>query len=156
MNKEEILQLNVIPDGKEAWLSYDQYQALKAIFDEVEIPSDNPDQLDSTYFHLYNFLTNTANIQVPMNEAAIHFNAFALIRRGYRVEDITLDEYHDLLQLMKDIDQAHIDDMDLYETGGHRDLYTYLTQTMGLFVKAGRGPVWHRAKVLIEKYEHQK
>lgn len=72
------------------------------------------------------------------------------------MEDITPNEYRDLLQLMTDADPAPIDDMDLYEFGNHRDLYIYLTKTMALSVPAGRGPVWHRAKALIEQYELQK
>ncbi|MEM7029765.1 MAG: hypothetical protein AAF629_09380 [Chloroflexota bacterium] len=153
MNKEEILQLNVIPDGQEAWLNYDQVEDLKEIFDQVEIPSGDTHQINDGYLQLFDFLTNIADISVPLNEAAIHFNAFALIRRGYKVEDITSEEYQHLLRLMTDADQTHIDDMDLYVSGSHRDLYTYLTQNMGLPVKAGRGPVWHRTKALIEKYE---
>ncbi len=88
-----------------------------------------------------------------MNESAIHFNAFALIRRGYKVEEITAEEYNKLLQLMANAQQADIEDLDLYEVGEHRNLYTYLTKQMGLSVKKGRGPVWHRAKALIDEYK---
>ena len=153
MNKEEILQLNVIPDGKAAWLSYDQYQELKWIFERLQLPSPDPASLDRPYFQLYDFLTHTAQLPVPMHEAALHFNAFALIRRGYQIEEIRSEEYQQLLQLMAEVDPADIEDLDLDEFGGHRNLYNYLTQQMGLSVEAGRGPVWHRAKALVDKYE---
>lgn len=69
------------------------------------------------------------------------------------VEDITQIEYEHLLKLMDGLEQPDVDDMDLYETGGHRDLYTYLTKSMGLSGQPGRGPAWHRAEALIRKYE---
>jgi len=88
-----------------------------------------------------------------MNEQALHFNAFALIRRGYKIEEITDEEYQHLLRLMDQVDPAEIDDLALYEYGGHRNLYNYLTKAMGLWVEKGRGPVWHRAKALVDQYE---
>jgi len=88
-----------------------------------------------------------------MNEAALHFNAFALIRRGYKVEEITAEEYEQLSTLLADVEQADIDDIELNDFGGHRDLYQMLTSKMGLSVKQGRGPVWHRARDLVERYE---
>jgi hypothetical protein len=153
MNKEEILQLNVIPDGKEAWLSYDQYQDLKRIFERVKLPSNDTAIMDSQYVQLHDFLTRTAKLQLPLNEITLHFNAFALIRRGYKIEEITSEEYEQLLQLMADVDPADLADLELYEVGGHRNLYTYLTKSMGLSVETGRGPVWHRAKALVDRYE---
>jgi hypothetical protein len=153
MNKEEILQFNVIPEGKEAWLSYDHYQELKQIFEKVKLPANDKGIMDKAYFQLYDFLTNTAKLQVPKNEFALHFNAFALIRRGSKIEEITDEEYNQLLQLLAEVDQADIADMALAEFGGHRNLYSYLTKKMGLSVKQGRGPVWHRAKALVDKYE---
>ncbi len=155
MNREDILKLNVIPDGKEAWLSHDHYQELKTLFEMVNTPSNDKNIVDSQYFQLHHFLTSIAKLHVPLNEFAIHFNAFALIRRGYQIEDITTEEYDQLLDLMDGIEQAHIDDMALYEFGGHRDLYNFLTKRMGLSVQKGRGPVWHRAKSLIDKYRKQ-
>ncbi len=153
MNKKEILRLNAIPDGKDPWLSYDHYQKLKQIFESVKLPSNNKIIIDRQYFQLYGFLTNTAKLQVPMNQFAVHFNAFALIRRGYKIEEITYEEYNQLLQLMDALNPADIEDMELHEFGGHRNLYNYLTKKMGFSVKKGRGPVWHRAKSLIDKYE---
>ena len=60
MNKKTLLQLNVIPEGKEAWLSYDQYQELKTIFEKIALPSDETSIQDQSYFKLYDFLTNVA------------------------------------------------------------------------------------------------
>ena len=153
MNKDTILHLNVLPEGKEAWLSYDQYQELKQVFEAVELPSDEGDIQSEAYLKLYDFLTNVAHLSVPMKEEAIHFNAFALIRRGYKIEEITDEEYEQLLELMATADQANIDDMSLYDFGRHRDLYNFLTHKMGLSVRAGRGPVWHRAKDLLNHYQ---
>jgi len=44
MNKDEILRLNVIPEGQAAWLSYDQYQALKRLFEGVKLPASDKAQ----------------------------------------------------------------------------------------------------------------
>lgn len=153
MNKAEILQLNVIPDGKLAWLSYDHHLELKRLFESVALPGSNEAiTANPAYLALYNFLTETAGLELPKSEAAIHFNAFALIRRGYEVEPITAEEYSHLVRLMEGLEQPAIDDIDLHDTGGHRDLYTFLTRGMGLSVQPGRGPAWHRAKTLIDKY----
>jgi hypothetical protein len=71
---------------------------------------------------------------------------------GAKVEEITETEYLGLIRLMDGLEQPDRHDMDLYDTGGHRDLYNYLTRQMGLAVEAGRGPVWYRAQSLIESY----
>ena len=75
-----------------------------------------------------------------METASIHFNAFTLLRRGYKVEEIAEMEYKALTRLMAGLEQPDKNDLDLYETGGHRDLYTYLTRIIGLFVQPRRGP----------------
>lgn len=54
---------------------------------------------------------------------------------------------------MDGLEQPTIDDTDLYDVGGHRELYNYLTKGMGISVQKGRGPAWHRANDLIEKFE---
>ncbi len=69
------------------------------------------------------------------------------------VEEITAQEYDKLVQLMDGLEHPHADDLELYEFGGHRDLYDYLTKGMGLSVQKGRGPAWHRANALINKHE---
>ena len=150
VNTETILQLNVVPEGKKAWLSYDQYHELKRLFDTVS-PFDS--EMNGEAFRLYDFLTNIAKLHVPMTVEAIHFNAFVLIRRGYKVEEVTEKEYQDLLCLMNGLEHPDPDDMELHEFGGHRNLYVYLTTQMGISVQAGRGPVWARAKGLVEEYE---
>ena len=153
MNKTELLQLNVIPEGQAAWLSYDQFLRLKHLFETLPLPTSQESTDDLRYIDLYHFLTEVAELNLPCNEATIHFNAFALIRRGYRVETLTATEYRQLGRLMENLEQPTIDDLDLYDTGGHRELYTYLTQDLGLSVQPGRGPAWHRAKALRENYE---
>jgi hypothetical protein len=151
MNKQDVLKLNVVPEGKEPWLDYESYLKLGQLFDTVRPPDKN--LIDSNYAALYNFLTTVAGLELPLETASIHFNAFALLRRGYKVEDITATEYKNLIRLMTGLEQPDKNDMELYDSGGHRDLYSYLTQMMGLFVQAGRGPVWYRAQALIDRYQ---
>lgn len=153
MNKAEVLQLNVIPEGRAAWLSYEQHLELKRLFEAVPLPVAEETTCNLAYLGLYRFLTEVVGLELALNEAAIHFNAFALIRRGYKIEAITLEEYEQLCRLMDGLEQPDIDDFDLYDTGGHRALYDYLTRRMGLPVQAGRGPAWYRAKALIDNYE---
>lgn len=153
MNKQKVLSLNVVPEGKEAWLSYDEYLELKRLFEATPIPAEADTTDNSPYFQLYRFLTTQAGLDLPFDETAIHSNAFTLIRRGYQVETITSREYKNLCQLLAGLEEPTPDDTDLYDTGGHRALYDYLTQQMGLSVQTGRGPAWHRARNLIKKYE---
>jgi hypothetical protein len=153
MNKNEVLKLNVVPDGQEPWLSYDDYQKLKRLFETMPLPSREGGGDNHQYLHLHRFLTEAAGLALPMDEASIHFNAFALIRRGYKVEPITKQEYEQLRQLMVGLEKPEAEDPDLHDAGGHRALYNYLTRRMGLSVQPGRGPVWYRANDLIKKYE---
>lgn len=150
MNTDTLLQLNVVPEGKKAWLTYDQHTELKHLFE-----SGSPFSLamDAAAFRLHRFLTGIAGLDVPVNVEAIHFNTFVLLQRGYKVEGITEKEYQDLLRLMEGLEQPDPDDMELYEMGGHRTLYNYLTIQLGISVQPGRGPVWYRAKGLVEAYE---
>lgn len=39
MNKAEILQLNVIPEGQEAWLSCDNFLELKRLVEALPLPT---------------------------------------------------------------------------------------------------------------------
>lgn len=150
MNTDTLMQLNIVPEGKEAWLTYPQYQELKQLFEHV---SPFLPEMDADAFRLHHFLTQTAGLDVPMNVEVLHFNAFVLLRRGYKVEEITPQELKNLLRLIEGLEQPSLDDMDLFDVGGHRALYNYLTSEMGLSVEAGRGPVWYRAKRLIEGYK---
>jgi hypothetical protein len=136
MNVETILQLNVVPEGKEAWLSYDQYLELNRLFDRV---SPFETEVNGEAFRLYDFLTTTAKLNVPITVKSIHFNAFVLIRRGYKVEEITEKEYQDLVRLMDGLEQPDPDDMELHEFGGHRNLYAYLTTKWEFRCRQGVG-----------------
>jgi hypothetical protein len=155
MNKQELLQKNVLPEGKEAWLSYDNYLKLKHLFETVPLPSVANTLAEGQYLDLHHFLTDVAGLELPLDEVSIHFNAFNLLRRGYKIESISQEEYEQLLRLMVNLEEPDIDDLELYETGGHRVLYNYLTMQMGLSVQKGRGPTWYRAKALIKAYEVQ-
>ena len=150
MNKQDFLKLNAVPEGKEAWLSYENYLELERLFEAVDLPGQG--DLDDNYAALYDFLVRVAGLELPRSQAAIHANAFTLLRRGYKVEEINKTEYQNLVRLLDGLEQPAKTDMELYDFGGHRDLYNYLTQQMGLFVPPGRGPVWYRATALIEKY----
>ena len=151
MNKLDLKALNVVPEGKAPWLSYENYTKLGQLFDRVDSPDHKT--IDDNYAALYKFLVAVAGLELPATTASIHFNAFTLLRRGYKVEEITETEYKELIRLMDGLEQPDKNDMALYDTGGHRDLYNYLTGMMGLFVEAGRGPVWYRTQLLIESYQ---
>ena len=150
INKDQIKALNVVPEGTLPWLTYDQYVRLGDLFNAVRLPED--DQVGPDYWPLQRFLSETAGLPELESEAAIHSNAFTLLRRGYQVEQITLAEYDDLVHLMDGIEEPDPSDMELHDTGDHRALYDYLTKQMGLSVRPGRGPAWHRAKALIDNY----
>src|SRR5262245_4786633 len=98
MNKQDILKLNVVPEGKAPWLDYEEYIRLGQLFDAVSPPDQNV--VDSNYAALYDFLVTVAGLELPLETASIHFNAFTLLRRGYKVEDVTELEYKNLIRLM--------------------------------------------------------
>lgn len=154
--KNDLLKWNRVPDGKPAWLTYSQHRELKRLFESVNPDSDNALHTTAAFAKLQDFLLNVANVDVPDDDRAIHFNAFILLRRGYRVEAITEREYHRLSQLMEQAEQPDADDMKLHEAGTHRALYEYIKRQLGLDVEAGRGPAWYRAKRLMETYEESK
>lgn len=155
MNRQELLQLNAIPEGKPAWLSYDRYNELRRLFDALPLPSDQSAETEVTYARMHHFLNDVAQVTVPFDKATIHFNAFVLIRRGYNVEEISRQEYESLKRLMDGIEQPDEDDVTLHESGSHRALYEFLRHEMGLSVRAGRGPAWHRADHLMKAYEQR-
>ncbi len=149
MSKEQLLKLNVVPEGKPPWLSYENYLRLGQLFEATNLPEKG---MDDNYLALHHFLMATCGLNIPQNPAAIHSNAFTMLRRGYKVEEITAQEYIDLVRLLDGLEQPAKTDLELYDFGGHRDLYNYLTRKMGLSVQAGRGPVWYRAKALVENH----
>jgi len=156
VTKQELLQLNAVPEGKEPWLSYDQYVELKRLFGLLPSPFHDDLHADEAYARMHHFLTEVAQLEVSDDKAKIHFNTFVLIRRGYKVEEITQAEYDALRKLMDGIEQPDSDDMTLHETGSHRALYDYLRKGIGVSVEAGRGPAWHRAKQLMAAFERNK
>ena len=52
---------------------------------------------------------------------------------------------------MNGVEQPEKDDMVLHDYGPHRDIYNYLVKELGLKVQPERGPVWYRAKRLLER-----
>jgi hypothetical protein len=47
MNKQDVLKLNAVPEGKELWLDYESYLKLGQLFDAVNPPDKNI--IDSNY-----------------------------------------------------------------------------------------------------------
>ncbi|HEY84319.1 MAG TPA: hypothetical protein G4N96_04290 [Chloroflexi bacterium] len=156
MNKYVLKQLNVVPEGKEPWLSYNERSRLQHLFDAVPLSDEKKNVDNFAYLELYWFLTDIAGLNLPFDEATIHYNAFVLLRRGYKVESITDAEYAQLHRLMDGLETPDIDDAALYDTGGHRALYDYLSKGLGLSVREGRGPAWHRANDLVKHYESER
>lgn len=153
MDKETLLKLNRVPDGKPPWLNYKAFRKLQRLFDKLPPPEESGVLEDADYLRMYDFLEEVAGIKLPELQEAVHLNAFVLIRRGYQVEEITEAEYKRLIGLLEGTEEAYPDDMELHDFGNHRALFTYLSEELGVFVEPGRGPVWHRARQLVERYE---
>ena len=153
MDKEALLKLNRVPDGTPAWLDYKAFRRLQGLFEALAPPEETDGLGDEDYFHMYVFLADVAGIEVPESQEAVHLNAFVLIRRGYKAEEITGPEYERLLELLDGTEEPDRDDMALHDFGDHRALYEYLSEGLGVYVEPGRGPVWCRARQLVEAYE---
>jgi hypothetical protein len=145
--------LNYLPDGVAAWLTYDQHRVLRSLYVALENPLTEIGPLSGNYVAMHNFLLRVAKLDMPETVSAIHFNAFALLRRGYVQEELTETEYVKLRQLLDGAEQPDIDDMTLQDEGTHRAIYIFLTRGLALSVAKGRGPAWHRAKKLLNAYE---
>ena len=144
-----VTTLSCMPKGAPAWLTYDQYQILKSLYATLENPLTETGPLSLNYVSTHHFLSSVAKLDVPETTASIHFNAFALLRRGYKQEELTEAEYCKLHSLMERAEKPDIDDMDLHAEGTHRAIYNYLVRDLSLSVAKGRGPVWHRVKLLM-------
>ena len=146
--------INHVPEGRAAWLSYRQHAQLKGLLDRAA----KADGDDSVLAALADFLQRIAKLSLPpeISDAEIQRTAFTLIRRGYEVEEMSPAEYGALRVLFDGLERPDSDDMALHPEGGHRRLYNHLVKHLGLDVDAGRGPVWRRAKDLIETYEAQR
>jgi len=155
MDKEALLKFNRVPDGKPPWLSYKAFRKLQRLFEKLAPPEESKALEEEDYIRLHDFLSEVAGIKLPESQEAVHMNAFVLIRRGYQVEEITETEYARLTQLLEGTEEVYPDDLELHDFGNHRALYTYLSEGLGVFVEPGRGPVWHRARQLIEHYEKE-
>lgn len=154
MDKEALLKLNRVPDGKPPWLDYKAFRRLQQLFERLTSPAEMGGLGSEDYYRMHDFLIDVAGIAIPEMQEAVHLNAFILIRRGYRVEEITEAEHERLLQLLEGTEIAALDDVELYDFGNHRSLYTYLSEGLGIYVEPGRGPVWHRAQQLVDHYRH--
>jgi hypothetical protein len=151
--QQVVTTLNRVPNGVSAWLTYDNYQVLRSLYAALENPLTETGPLSVNYVAMHIFLSRVAKLDVPETAAAIHFNAFAVLRRGYVQEELTESEYRKLKQLLDGAESPDIGDMLLHEEGTHRAIYTYLTRGLSLSVAKGRGPAWHRATKLINAYE---
>lgn len=153
MGQVTIRALNKVPEGKTAWLPYIRYQELRRLFNDVDLPEFAA--LDEKYFRLHRFLCEVLGDDLPETKESIHQNAWTLLRRGYEIETITEDEYLRLKALFNACNETDNDDMELHPEGSHRALYNYLNHGLGLFIEAGRGPVWYRAKALLNHHNEK-
>ena len=144
------------PDGVPAWLDYKAFRRLQVLFEMLAPPEETDGLGDADYFHMYVFLADIAGIEVPESQEAVHLNAFTLIRRGYKAEEVTGPEYERLRELLEGTEEADPDDLALHDFGNHRALHTYLTEGLGLYVEPGRGPVWGRAQELVRQHEQRR
>lgn len=87
MNKRDLLRLNTVPEGKAAWLSREQHDELRRLFDALPLPETQTAEAAMAYARMHSFLNHIAQVSVLDDQAAIHFNAFVLIRRGFKVEE---------------------------------------------------------------------
>jgi hypothetical protein len=62
--------------AKNPGLNYESYLKLGQLFDAVDPP--NQSIIDSNYVALHNFLVAVAGLELPLETASIHFNAFTL------------------------------------------------------------------------------
>ncbi len=86
MTQQELLQQNAVPEGKPAWLSHGQHNELRRLFEALPSPATQSAEAEIAYARMHHFLVEIAQVNVPDDKAAIHFNAFVLIRRGFRVD----------------------------------------------------------------------
>lgn len=155
----ELLMLNVVPNGVPAWISYTQYRRLKALLEAAMPMSANAGHDPAAIAQLWQFINATARLTLPDDapDDLVWFNGYTLRARGYKVEELTRAEYGALAALYEQAEPTEPDDMDLHDEGTHRQLYDMLTCTLSLDVEAGRGPVWRRAMRLLNvngpKYE---
>ena len=149
--ESKVLELNVVPEGTEAWLSYAAYRQLQKRLHDLS----GEDQ--GAYAALAHFLIEMGKLPLEMSasDETIRFNAYTLLKRGYKIEPLNRQDYTELKALFLQAEPADVEDMDLHETGSHRSLYEMLTRKLGLDVEAGRGPVWHRAKRLLNHHGSQ-
>ena len=98
--QQVVTTLSCMPEGVPAWLTYDQHQVLKSLYATLENPLAEIGPLSLNYVSMHNFLARVAKLDVPETAASIHFNAFALLRRGYKQEELTEAEYNKLHSLM--------------------------------------------------------
>lgn len=153
MTDETLGQCNHVPEGVASWLTDAQHQTLKRLFEAAPPPQAEMTADCGPYHDLHRFLSETAGLTLPLDEAAIHYTAFVLIRRGYQAELIMADEYERLCRLMEGLAVPDPGDMDLHERGGYRALYDYLATGLGISVLPGRGAVWQGAADLVRRYE---
>ncbi|HUF37561.1 MAG TPA: hypothetical protein VMN57_03475 [Anaerolineales bacterium] len=156
MDKEALLKLNRVPDGVPAWLDYKAFRKLQQLLEALAPPEETDGLGDEDYIRLHAFLADVAGIEVPETQEAVHLNAFVLLRRGYKAEETTEPEYGRLLELLEGTEEPDPDDLELHDFGAHRALYKYLSEGLGVYVEPGRGPVWRRARQLVEAHEQAK
>ena len=151
--QQVVTTLNRVPNGVSAWLTYDEFRVLRSLYARLENPLTETAPLSMNYVAMHEFLSRVAKLDIAETAASIHFNAFAMLRRGYKQEELTEAEYIKLRQLLEGAEEPDIDDMLLHDEGTHRAIYNYLTHGLAFSVAKGRGPAWHRAMRLVIAHE---
>lgn len=153
MDKAALLELNRVPAGVPAWLDYKAFRTLQTLFEGLPAPSETDGLGEEGYLRLHDFLVEIAGLAVPETQASVHLNAFTLIRRGYRAEELTKAEFKGLQELLEGTEAPDPDDLERAEFGAQRALSAFLTAELNVYVEPGRGPVWQRANELVRQHE---
>lgn len=132
-----------VPDGRAAWVHYLEYQAIGRAFDELT---------DSTVADAVALVQRVAGVELPSDFATVHFNLWALLRRGYWTPDMTsaqCERLRQILELTNPTDED--DDTPLAAEGSHRALYVFLVRELGERIPETRGAVYAVASAYLRK-----
>jgi hypothetical protein len=132
-----------VPDGRPAWVHYLDYQAIGQAFDGLT-PDTVPDAVA--------LVRRAADLELPPDFDTVHFNLWALLRRGYWTPDLT-DTQRDTLARLFALTNAtdEDDDTPLAPEGSHRALHTFLTHELGERIPQTRGATYAVASAYLRK-----
>lgn len=132
-----------VPDGRPAWVHYLDYQAIGQAFDDLT-PDTVPDAVA--------LVRRAAGIELPHDFDAVHFNLWALLRRGYWTPELTNAQQETLARLFALTNPTdEDDDTPLAPEGSHRALHTFLTRELGERIPQTRGATYAVASAYLRK-----